>query len=512
MSTPFAFLFNGNGTGIIDSDDSTGMNDDSMSGGGGGGGSSNSANCEMCGWLWAIGGMLAFGSFGVPVKSKVAISLDIDPLVMQSYKTGMCFITSWLFLWIRGEEITFTPMGLVSGLFWVPGGVATIYAIKTAGLAIGIGVGSSFIVLVSFSWGIFFFDEHVHSRVQACSAVACMLCGLGGMAYYSSPTVAHHHHASSTAEDGGGGGGGGDYYQPIRPDDDDFLPPDDEDDSFGRNYVEFNNVINSNNNNNSNDVVNDDDNRNNNEIEENNNSTTNDGGDGEIIPAEIFENDDNENPAIVVDGSFDGDDSNNDNDNAAEVVGVSSSSSPIPSSPVAVTLCRGYIRIQERTLGILAALFITGLWGGSMMVPMEFAPNIDKGLPFLTSFAIGATIVTICLWTIRYIYIVIFKTNNYCFREAYNALPSFHFKQMWPYGMTCGLLWSIGNFCSILSVEFLGEGVGYSSTQASMLISGLWGIFYFNEIEGSNAIFKWYLSASVTVLGILLLSYEHHEP
>ncbi|OEU17733.1 hypothetical protein FRACYDRAFT_184267 [Fragilariopsis cylindrus CCMP1102] len=377
-----------------------------MSGGGGGGGSSNSANCEMCGWLWAIGGMLAFGSFGVPVKSKVAISLDIDPLVMQSYKTGMCFITSWLFLWIRGEEITFTPMGLVSGLFWVPGGVATIYAIKTAGLAIGIGVGSSFIVLVSFSWGIFFFDEHVHSRVQACSAVACMLCGLGGMAYYSSPTVAHHRHASSTAEDGGGGGGGGggDYYQPIRPDDDDFLPPDDEDDSFG------------------------------------------------------------------------------------------------------------YIRIQERTLGILAALFITGLWGGSMMVPMEFAPNIDKGLPFLTSFAIGATIVTICLWTIRYIYIVIFKTNNYCFGEAYNALPSFHFKQMWPYGMTCGLLWSIGNFCSILSVEFLGEGVGYSSTQASMLISGLWGIFYFNEIEGSNAIFKWYLSASVTVLGILLLSYEHHEP
>ena len=486
MSTPpFAFLFNGNGTGV-DIDDS--MNDDSMSGNGG----SSNSNCEMCGWLWAIGGMLAFGSFGVPVKSKVAISLDIDPLVMQSYKTGMCFITSWLFLWIRGEEITFTPMGLVSGLFWVPGGVATIYAIKTAGLAIGIGVGSSFIVLVSFSWGIFFFDEHVHNRFQACSAVALMLCGLGGIAYYSSPKVAHHHHGASSAlaEEGGN-----DYYQRIRPDDDDFLPADDEDDSFGRNYVAFDDVINNTNNNDN--VVNDDD-------------ITNDG--GEIIPTEIIENND-DNPAMVASESFDVDDSNNnDDDDTVEVLGVSSSSSPISSSSSSLTLCRGYIRIQERTLGILAALFITGLWGGSMMVPMEFAPNIDKGLPFLTSFAIGATIVTICLWIIRYVYLVIFKTNNYCFGEAYNALPSFYFKQMWPYGMTCGLLWSIGNFCSILSVEFLGEGVGYSSTQASMLISGLWGIFYFNEIEGSNAIFKWYLSASVTVLGILLLSYEHHEP
>ena len=76
-------------------------------------GSGSSSTCEMCGWIAAFIGMLAFGSFGVPVKSKVAQSLDIDPLVMQSYKTGMCFITSWLFLLIRGETVTFTPWGIV---------------------------------------------------------------------------------------------------------------------------------------------------------------------------------------------------------------------------------------------------------------------------------------------------------------------------------------------------------------------------------------------------------------
>jgi hypothetical protein len=100
--------------------------------------------CDACGWAAAFGGMLAFGTFGVPIKSKVAQSVDIDPLVMQTYKTTMCFLTSWLILlsgtlrsvsmptgrclifvalmlallskysFLVGEEFTFTPWGIVS--------------------------------------------------------------------------------------------------------------------------------------------------------------------------------------------------------------------------------------------------------------------------------------------------------------------------------------------------------------------------------------------------------------
>lgn len=106
------------------------------------------AACEVCGWAAAFCSMLAFGTFGVPIKSQAAVSVDIDPLVFQTYKTTMCFCTSWLVL-LAGEGFIFTPWGIVSGVFWVPGGVATIYAVKNAGLAIGIGIGSSFIVLVS---------------------------------------------------------------------------------------------------------------------------------------------------------------------------------------------------------------------------------------------------------------------------------------------------------------------------------------------------------------------------
>ena len=57
-----------------------------------------SSDCDVCGWLAAIGSMLFFGSFGVPIKSKVAKRLDIDPLAMQTYKSAVCFFTSWLVL------------------------------------------------------------------------------------------------------------------------------------------------------------------------------------------------------------------------------------------------------------------------------------------------------------------------------------------------------------------------------------------------------------------------------
>jgi glucose uptake protein GlcU len=419
---------------------------------------------EIYGWLAAIGGMLAFGSFGVPIKSKVATSLDIDPLVMQSYKTTMCFLTSWLFVLLRGEKYTFTPWGIVSGLFWVPAGIATIYAIKTAGLAIGIGVGSSCIVLVSFTWGIFGFQEHVHNRVQACCAVGCMLLGLCGMAYFSSPSVAHGSITPTSVTSSSDGA----YYQPARPEDPDFLRPDEDEDvaifvpssvttepSCVTDYV----------------AMDDKDDRFARIVTEP--STNNN---------ELQEGDMNS----VVEGNFRREEQN-------EVISVR---------------CFGMMHVQERTRGILAALVFTGIWGGSILVPMHYAPPVDKGLGYLISFAIGAALVNLSLWLLRYIHL---SCRYSSMKRGYQALPSFHVRKMWLYGGICGLLWSIGNFCSILAVEFLGEGVGYSATQAALLVSGLWGIHYFHEIEGAGTIAKWYGSAMLTVVGILLLSYEHHE-
>lgn len=137
----------------------------------------------------------------------------------------------------------------------------------------------------------------------------------------------------------------------------------------------------------------------------------------------------------------------------------------------------------------------------------SFSADAD-GRGYVISFAIGASIVTLCLWLFRYLYYV---GRSRSFTKAFEALPSLHIPTLWLAGGTSGTLWSIGNFFSILSVEHLGEGVGYSVVQAAMLVSGLWGIFYFREITDSVAIMKWFVSAGLTISGILLLSYEHHE-
>ena len=55
--------------------------------------------------------MLAFGSFGVPIKSDAARKVDVDPLVFQSYKTGMCFLTCWAVLLFGETTIV---------LLWLP--------------------------------------------------------------------------------------------------------------------------------------------------------------------------------------------------------------------------------------------------------------------------------------------------------------------------------------------------------------------------------------------------------
>ena len=251
-----------------------------------------------------------------------------------------------------------------------------------------IGVGSSFNVLVSFTWGIFVFDEHVHSRFNACIAVGCMMIGLLGMAYYSAP-------------------------KEMEPSVDDEQV-----EASVRGYQRLD-------------------------------SLTSDEPPEASSPEQLQPTLCNEEEGLLITG---------------ETVLAESP----PTNEVSVG--SGYVSIfgvkwSRRTLGIVSAMF-SGTYGGSLMVPMKWAPANAKGSCYLISFAIGAMTVNLALWAIRGIYLS-YKLGS-C-SEGYHALPSMHAKKMWKYGAACGLLWSIGNFFSILSVEFLGEGVGYSVVQSSLL-------------------------------------------
>ena len=167
-----------------------------------------------------------------------------------------------------------------------------------------------------------------------------------------------------------------------------------------------------------------------------------------------------------------------------------------------ITICGA--TYPRRDVGLLSAL-LCGTWGGSCLVPMHYAPANTKGLGYVISFSIGAITVTAGMWLGRFIYQWI-RTRSV--GEAYEALPSFHLRVMWVSGAAAGSLWSMGNVGSIVAVKYLGQGVGYSASQAALLVSGMWGIFYFKEVTNAVTIGKWFFSAIVTIAGILLLGYE----
>mmetsp|Transcript_17562 Transcript_17562/g.38005 ORF Transcript_17562/g.38005 Transcript_17562/m.38005 type:complete len:379 (-) Transcript_17562:99-1235(-) len=362
----------------------------------------------ILGWFAAFVGTIGFGSFAVPIKGEAANSVDIDPLVMQSYKSLMCFLTSWLVV-LLGQEVSFTWWGIVSGLFWVPGGAFNIFAIRNAGLAISQGIVSSSIVMVSFIWGNLIFRESVESQIIAYAAVWLIMAGLYGMSYYSTaePLLAEIVNESDHGE---------------RKEEEEGLMMQRNSDAF-----------------------------------ENDSSAPSQ-------PLEITQQPPRRGRTIVICGKT----------------------------------------YSRRNLGLFSAL-LCGTWGGSCLVPMHYSTGDTNGLGYVISFSTGAMVVTVFLWILRYTHQLI-KLKS--IKEAYAIMPPFHFRVMWLPGATAGTLWSIGNVGSIVAVEHLGQGVGYSASQAALLVSGIWGIFYFKEVTKPSIIGKWFLSAFVTIAGILLLGYE----
>jgi hypothetical protein len=161
-------------------------------------------------------------------------------------------------------------------------------------------------------------------------------------------------------------------------------------------------------------------------------------------------------------------------------------------------------------MGILGAV-VNGAWGGLNLIPLHYARR-DEGLSgagYLISYASGSMLVCIAIWVGIFLYHLVRREYNV--QEALNHLPAWHVRELGIPGFLAGILYSIGNFCSILAVTYLGQGVGYSFCQGQLLISGLWGVFFFGEIQGRETIAKWFASAGVTVVGIIWLSYQHES-
>ena len=77
-------------------------------------------------------------------------------------------------------------------------------------------------------------------------------------------------------------------------------------------------------------------------------------------------------------------------------------------------------------------------------------------------------------------------------------------------GAVAGLSWSVGNAASLLAVTHLGSALGYSACQASLIVSGLWGILFFREVSGADALL-WLGFALLCAAALVALAFQMHS-
>jgi len=144
-----------------------------------------------------------------------------------------------------------------------------------------------------------------------------------------------------------------------------------------------------------------------------------------------------------------------------------------------------------KLIGIGCAVAL-GIMNGSMMVPLRFLPKDAAGINYISSFGIGVLAVTpVC----AFFYFLIKR-----------EIPIFHFKAAFVPGVLTGLLWNIGNYCSIYATLYLGLTIGFPLTQVALVVSGLWGMFAFKELSGVWTITVWWISVVILLTGAALLS------
>jgi len=150
--------------------------------------------------------------------------------------------------------------------------------------------------------------------------------------------------------------------------------------------------------------------------------------------------------------------------------------------------------VGDRLVGLMFSV-ATGLFGGSILVPMKLVPATISGLETVVSFGIGAGITSILVTGIYW----------KCVAQK-PGLPPVEGRTLLA-GLLAGATWNAGNICQIIAQSdpiSLTYGIAYPVGQCGMFFAGLWGIFVFGEIKG-KAIAVFWMGAALLAIGVVLL-------
>ncbi len=120
----------------------------------------------------SIGSAVCWGTFFVPVKK-----VNVANIWQLQGSTGigvLLFAIPIGFFWGFG----ILPSGLLSGVIWTVGNILALYSVKLIGLSRTSPLLAGFSILVSFLWGVLFFEEKFSYMILAIGAIGLLLAGL----------------------------------------------------------------------------------------------------------------------------------------------------------------------------------------------------------------------------------------------------------------------------------------------------------------------------------------------
>ena len=182
---------------------------------------------------------------------------------------------------------------------------------------------------------------------------------------------------------------------------------------------------------------------------------------------------------------------------------------PIEESETKVVFLNGRFSLTRRQCGILGAV-LNGIMTGGSLIPLHYAAEEGVGgAKFFPSYGAGAMIANTIMWLL--VFLVSYSTNvlhGKSIQQTLDELPKLHLRVLWLPGLLAGLMLSLAMFTTILAITYLGQGVGNSIVQSKILVSGLWGIFWYKEVVGAKTVAKWFASAGICIIAIIWLSLE----
>ena len=150
--------------------------------------------------------------------------------------------------------------------------------------------------------------------------------------------------------------------------------------------------------------------------------------------------------------------------------------------------------LERYGFGVLAA-FMAGVVGGSVLVPSHYGHG---GISFVTSMGIGVITFTPAGFLLQ-----LWCQGDF---KPLTPWPELHFAESLPWGFGAGCIYGGATILQISAIDSLDYATAYTITQANLVITGLLGIWLFNELQG-NAIWVFFVGAVLVVSGAGIVSY-----